>query len=157
MLACVSFAMSLLAAEVSKESHVEGSNLVNKEGKAVQVASSDVKVTDDGMMKQCSGEEEGSCSSKPIATKLNKEKRALTSVIPDHLLHEMSEITLTAADGTSTLNLQVLAVMRVVTPGSQCGTIVKFHTSIGYVSFDDAIVSADSEAAAALENAGFDL
>merc|ERR1719394_47562 len=97
-LAVVSFAMSWLAAETSKESHVEGTQLVNTQGESLQVASSELKVNDDGtMVKQCHGD---SCSSRRLSdtgdialkTTPTKHKQVLKSSLSDAYLMSLTEV-----------------------------------------------------------------
>merc|ERR1712224_678743 len=157
------------AVTLTKESHINEGKLVDLNGETVKTKNADMSVDSDGtlVMQQCEGDTcmalsdstgalENS-SSQPLAMREARVERKLTSVVPDHLLKEMRQISMTSTDGVSTLALQVLGFFRMVEPSSHCGTLVHFLTGIGQVTLDDTMLSVDSGVAKVLEERGFQL
>jgi len=156
--------------EMSKESKANGATLVTAgTGEVIQVSSSDMVISSSGaltsrqanarMLAECAN---GTCaasnaSEKPIAVVENQVQRKMSSVIPSKILAQLKQIKLASKDKVSEFYLNVQSVMRVVTPGSRCGTVVKFFTVIGVVTFDDTVISVDAQAAGVLKTAGFEL
>jgi len=162
-LAVVSFAMSWLAAEASKESHVEGALLVNTQGEPLQVASSDLKVNDDGtMVKQC---KDDSCSSRRLSgtddialkTTPTKHKQVLTSSLSDAYLMSLTEVVVFSDKG-HTLRITVHGFARVPVANSRCGNIVHLYTAWnGRLTLDSDDLSFDESTEEAFLHAGFSL
>jgi len=166
ILAVVSFAMSWLAAEASKESHVEGAVLVNTQGEPVEVASSDFKVNDNGMLvKQCHNDGENSCNSRrlsgtgeiSVTTTPTKHRQVLASSMSDAYLMSLTEIVVFSDKG-HTLRVSVHGFARVPVNNSRCGNIVHFYTAWnGRLSLDSQELSFDDSTEEAFLNAGFSL
>merc|ERR1719424_2022208 len=164
-LAVVSFAMSWLAAEASKESHVEGAVLVDTQGEPVQVASSDFTVGDDGTMVKTCRSNHALCNSRRLSeagdtsvkTTPTKHQQVLVSSLSDAYLMALDEIVVYSDKG-HTLRISVHGFARVPVLNSRCGNIVHFYTAWnGRLTLDSDDLSFDESTEAAFLNAGFSL
>jgi len=166
ILATVSFAMSWLAAETTKESHVEGRLLVNTQGETMEATSTDFKVNADGMLvKQCSNDGTDSCSTRrlssagevPVTTTPTKHMQVLTSSLSDEYLMSLTEVVVYSDKG-HTLRISVHGLARVPVANSRCGNIVHLYTAWnGRLTLDSSDLSFDQSTEAAFLNAGFSL
>lgn len=166
------FAVSVAAAELSKESHIDGREggpkMISKSGDVVQVASSDFTGADGGVLRARSSQVcaeldagfAGGCrrltegEGVPIqVARAVQGISGLTSALPDATFGELHSVKL--EEGNHTLHLAVSTWQRVAVRSSACGSVVHLHTSMGRLTLDDRVMSADAQLEQQLKQAGF--
>lgn len=158
------FVLSLAAAEMAKESFVEGGKSTDKNGNVVATRSSDFEVCPDGTMAswgKCpvagTGRRLEASVGDMLKTVSTKQKQPLTSSLADSFFMALNEVSVFSDKG-HTLRLTIHGFARVPVPNSRCGNVVHLYTAWnGRLTLDSMDLSFDKETEAAFLNAGFTL
>jgi len=151
------FAMSYMAIQLSKEMKMSNNGaIMAMDGSPARIASSELAVNEDGTLvafqnssnAQGGKAKKGGQASMPLATRPAEVKRSISSTIPNKLFDEMAKLTVNGADGVSHMTLQILAVTRVLTAHSKCGSLVHLRTIDGTVTLDDTVLHFDDQLSA---------
>jgi len=158
------FVLSMAAAEMAKESHVEGGRQTDLNGNVIATRSSDFEVCADGTMASW-----GKCPAPGTSRRLEesagdmlktvptKQRQALSSSMADSFFMALDEVAVFSDKG-HTLRLAIHGFARVPVLNSRCGNIVHLYTAWnGRVTLDSVDLSFDAETATAFANAGFSL
>jgi hypothetical protein len=138
VLAGVTLATSIAAAELSKESHVSESAIIDKDGNAVSTKSGDFSVCKDGSLAskgKCAVDakgrrlqEAGAEADSTLKTMPLKQRQVLTSSLSDTFFMALDEVAVYSDKGHS-LRLLVHGFARVPVLNSRCGNIVHLYTA----------------------------
>ena len=158
------FVLSLAAAEMAKESFVEGGKSTDKNGNVVATRSSDFEVCPDGTMAswgKCpvagTGRRLEASVGDMLKTVSTKQKQPLTSSLADSFFMALNEVSVFSDKG-HTLRLSIHGFARVPVANSRCGNVVHLYTAWnGRLTLDSTDLSFDKETEAAFLNAGFTL
>jgi Ca2+-binding EF-hand superfamily protein len=158
------FVLSLAAAEMAKESFVEGGKSTDKAGNVVATRSSDFEVCPDGTMAswgKCpvagTGRRLEESAGDMLKTVSTKQKQSLKSSLADAFFMALNEVSVFSDKG-HTLRLTIHGFARVPAANSRCGNIVHLYTAWnGRLTLDSTDLSFDKETEAAFLNAGFSL
>jgi len=158
------FVLSLAAAEMAKESFVEGGKSTDKNGNVVATRSSDFEVCPDGTMAswgKCpvagTGRRLEASVGDMLKTVSTKQKQPLASSLADAFFMALNEVSVFSDKG-HTLRLTIHGFSRVPVANSRCGNVVHLYTAWnGRLTLDSTDLSFDKETEAAFLNAGFTL
>jgi len=121
-----------LAVQLSKESHVNGSTFVGKDGNPVQCASKELAVAPDGKLKMKN--QGNDVVIRTQALKIPSVSHPLNSKVPDKYLKQLVEFT-AIVDG-QTQYVRVSTFRRVIDVSFECGSYVLLSTNIGEFKLD---------------------
>jgi hypothetical protein len=161
------FAVTYFVVDMSKEMRGDQSGIMKTpDGHFVKVGSSDFVVNADGKLTVRGDESrrlEGCannsdmCDMAPVLkVEVAKEQRQLSSAIPDKLFAEMSQLTLSGADGVSKFTIWVQGFTRVVV-ASKCGSLVHIFSILGSMTLDDTDMYFDEDLSNKMTSYGFRL
>jgi hypothetical protein len=138
VLAGVTLATSIAAAELSKESHVTDAAIVDTNGNAVSTKSGDFSVCRDGSLAgkgRCAVDAKGrrlqeaaAVEDATLKTMPVKQRRVLSSSLSDTFFMALDEVAVFSDKGHS-LRLAVHGFARVPVLNSRCGNIVHLYTA----------------------------
>lgn len=146
-MAAATFFATHMAVELAKEMHA-GSNgvMTTSDGHRARIGSAETLVQDGTLVPFSSSVANASCKDSTnvscgapaaaIATRPAEVERTLASTIPDHLLRELSKLTIRGADGVSHMTVQILGFTRVLA-ASKCGSLVHLSALHGTMTLDD--------------------
>jgi len=152
---------TFVVVETTKESNVKDSTLVSADGgKTVVTANEHMQVNSDGMLVvgkavkarrlAAGGATDGIKTHHSLM-----QAPALSSCLPDSVLHGVEEIVVTSDKGDS-LKVTVQGFSRIHMLNSQCGNVVHFYTAwLSRITYDGTTVSFDEITAAHFKKAGF--
>ena len=167
LLAGVTLATSITAAELAKESHIKGAAMVDTDNNPITTKSGDLEVCNDssiGKKGTCAVDAKGrrlegaeAAEDSTLKTVSVTQAKSLASSLSDKYFDALQEVKVFSDQG-HTLRFSVSGYARVPVLNSRCGNIVHLYTAWnGRLTLDSTDLSFDPETEAHFKNAGFSL
>jgi len=126
------FGLSIAVAIMTKQTDVSGAEMRDMSGNAVQLASSDFDIDEDGKMGV-----RGSTDGKPMRTAAATKESKLTSRTPDKYVRQLQSFYYTDPASGEAAFVTVKSFSRKPTAGALCGSVLVLHTTDGDFTLDD--------------------